>query len=280
MEYKKSSKIIAFLKILRPEITILGIFCVYIGAIAAGSELFSLDLLIAMISVFLIGAASMPFNDYFDYEIDKTIHPNRPLPKGILKPSTAFWSSVTMFVIALFLSTFVNLMVFLFTVIGVTLVVLYEIISKSRGFIGNFFVSLTSALAFTVGGAVMENLEKPLFFTTIAFFIFLSREILMDVRDIEGDRQTRVTLPVLIGRKKACYVACFILGFTMFFIYIPGFLIFSNVWYLFLSLPLLFLTVYALALPLLDIENAARTTDLLRFSMMQGIILFFFVVFV
>lgn len=278
MKYKKTQKIIAFLHLLRPEITILGIIGVYTGALAGGSELFSIDLLLAMTAVFLVAAGSMPFNDYFDYEIDKTIHPTRALPKGILKPKTAFWSGIIMFLLALFLSIFVNLPIFLFTVIEITLVCLYEIVSKSRGFIGNIFVSLTTALVFTYGGAVVGNLTKPLFFTIVAFFIFLSREILMDVRDVKGDRQTRVTLPSKIGRKKAVYTGCSILAFSMLLLYIPGFLIFQNMWYLILSIPLLLVTLYAFSLPFIDFENVARTTDILRFTMIQGLILFIFVV--
>ncbi|MEF8879971.1 MAG: geranylgeranylglycerol-phosphate geranylgeranyltransferase [Candidatus Thermoplasmatota archaeon] len=274
-----SDKIWGFIRIIRPEITVLGMVCVYIGAVSAGAEYFSLDLLLAMIAVFLVGAGSMPFNDFFDYEIDKTIHPDRPLQKGLLKPKTAFWSGIIMFLLALFLSVFVNLMVFLFSVIGITLICLYEIVSKSRGFLGNVVVSFTTALAFSYGGAVVGNLVKPLFFTSVAFFIFLSREILMDVRDVEGDREVRVTLPVMIGRKKAVYMGCFILGFSMFFLYIPGFLIFPKIWYIVLSIPLVAVTLYSLSLPLIDVENVARTTDILRFSMIQGLVLFIFLIF-
>lgn len=278
MIYSKTQKILAFIRILRPEITVFAMLCVYVGALSAGLEGLTFDLILAMIAVYLIGAGSMPFNDFFDYKIDKTIHPDRPLSKGILQPKTALWAGISMFVLALFISIFVNILVFLFSVIGITLICLYEIVSKSRGFIGNIFVALTTALAFTYGGAVVGNLIKPLFFTTIAFFILLSREILMDVRDIEGDRQTRVTLAIKIGRKKAAYIACFILAFSMFLFYIPGFLFFPKISYLILSIPLLFVTLYALILPIIDVGNAGRTTDLMRFSMVQSLLLFIFVI--
>ena len=68
-------KLWGFIRLLRPEISILGMICVFIGAIASGSSYFSNNLLLAMIAVFFIGAGSMPFNDYFDYEIDKINHP-------------------------------------------------------------------------------------------------------------------------------------------------------------------------------------------------------------
>ena len=34
--------------------------------------------------MFCMGAGCHPFNDYFDYEVDKINHPNRPLPQGHL----------------------------------------------------------------------------------------------------------------------------------------------------------------------------------------------------
>lgn len=272
-------KILGFIRLFRIEITPLGILCVYIGAVSAGSKYFSLDLFFAMIAVFLTGAGSMSFNDYFDYEIDKKIHPDRPLPKGVLKPKTAFWASITLFIFSLLLSFSVNLLVFLFTVIGITLIVLYEIVSKRQGFIGNIFVSMTTSLAFVYGGAVVGNLLKPLFFTVVAFFVFLSREIFMDIRDLEGDQISRKTLPVMIGRKKSVYLGCLFLVFSMFFLYIEGFLIFSKIWYLFLCLPVFLVGLYGLILSFLDIENASRTADIFRFLYIQLLILFAMVVF-
>ena len=81
-----SDKILGFIRFIRPEIIILGIVCVYIGALVAGSDLISFELLLGMLSVFCIGAGCHPFNDYFDYEIYKISHPKRPLPLGLFKP--------------------------------------------------------------------------------------------------------------------------------------------------------------------------------------------------
>jgi len=274
MSESNTEKIKALVKIIRPEITMLSIFTVYIGALAADSKIFSIPILLVIIAVFSIAAGSQPFNDYFDYEIDKIIHSNRPLPKGILKPKTALYMGIILFSIGLFISFFINMIVFLFSIIGITLIVLYELVSKKTGFLGNFVVAFTSSISFMYGGAAVGNLLTPAFYAVIAFFIFLGREILLDVRDYEGDKKTRVSLPVRIGRKKASYLGIISLFICMFLLLIPGFYIFNSIWYLILVIPLLFTTIYASILPLFDVENAARTTDILRFSMIQGILIF------
>ena len=79
-------KIWGFIRLLRPEISLFGMLCVYIGAIASGSDLFSFELVYGMLAVFFIRVGSMPFNDYFDWEIDKLNHPNRPLSTGLFNP--------------------------------------------------------------------------------------------------------------------------------------------------------------------------------------------------
>ena len=61
-----STKIFGFFRFIRPEIIILGVVCVYIGALVAGSELFTFNLLLGMTAMFCIGAGCHPFNDYND----------------------------------------------------------------------------------------------------------------------------------------------------------------------------------------------------------------------
>ncbi len=274
-----TEKIIAMLKIIRPEITLLSFFTVYIGALAADSTLFSIPILLAMLAVFFIAAGSSPFNDYFDYEIDKKIHPNRPLPKGIIKPETALYLAIALFSFSIIISIFVNMQVFFFTIFGITLIVLYELVSKKTGFLGNFVVAFTTAISFMYGGAAVGDLLTPSFYAVVAFFIFLGREILLDVRDYEGDKKTRVSLPVRIGRKKAAYLGVSYLFVSVFLLFIPGFYLFNTVWYLILIIPVLITTVYAAILPLYDVENSSRTTDVLRFSMIEGLVLFILLLF-
>ena len=47
-------KIWGLIRILRPEISIFGMLCVYIGAIASGSDLINYDIIMGMLAVFFI----------------------------------------------------------------------------------------------------------------------------------------------------------------------------------------------------------------------------------
>lgn len=267
-------KIKAILLILRPEVTPLAFLTVYIGALAGDSTLFSIPILLAMLAVFCIAAGSSPFNDYFDYEVDKIIHPNRPLPKGIIKPKTALYMGIALFLIGLILSFFVNMQVFFFSIFGVTLIVLYELVSKKTGFLGNFVVAFTVSISFMYGGAAVGNLLTPTFYAVVSFFLLLGREILLDVRDYEGDKKTRITLPVRIGKKNASYLGITCLFISMFLFFIPGYYIFNCLLYLILLVPIILTTLYASILPLFDVKNSSRSTDVLRFSMIEALIVF------
>jgi len=164
-------KIWGFIRLLRPEISIFGILCVYIGAIASGSYSFSYELVYGMLAVFFIGAGSMPFNDYFDWEIDKLNHPNRPLSIGLFKPVFGLHTGVIFFIIGLILSFLINYLCFIIASIAIILIIIYEIEYKNKAFIGNIIVAFTTAISFTYGGAILGELIKPTFFTLIIAMI-------------------------------------------------------------------------------------------------------------
>ena len=263
-----------FIRFIRPEIIILGIVCVYIGALVAGSELFSFKLLLGMAAVFCIGAGCHPFNDYFDYEIDKISHPKRPLPSGLFKPIYGIYIGFTFFVISLILSFLININCFSINLIGIALIFFYETSLKNKGLVGNIVVAFTVALSFIYGGAIVGDLFKPIFFALITFFIFFGREILMDVRDFEGDKKTRVTLPLIIGEKYAVYLSSIMVSISIMLLFVPYFYGLFGIWYELLAIPLALFTIYAISLSLFDLKNVGKTAELLRITMILGLILF------
>jgi len=208
-----------------------------------------------MSAVFCIGAGCHPFNDYFDYEIDKISHPNRPLPLGLFKPISGMY------------------------ILGISLIFFYESSLKNRGLVGNIFVAFTVSLSFIYGGAIVGDLFKPIFFTLITFFIFFGREIIMDVRDFEGDKKTRVTLPLIIGKKFAVYLASVMVIISMIILFIPYFYGLFSIWYELLAIPLALFTIYAISLSLFDLRNVSKTAEMLRITMILGLILFIIAIF-
>jgi len=227
-----------------------------------------------MAAVFFIGAGCHPFNDYFDYEIDKISHPKRPLPLGVFKRKTGIYMGVIFFVLSIVLSSLINLFCLSINIIGIVLILLYESSLKNKGLGGNLLVAFTVSLSFNYGGAIAGDVFKPIFFTLITFFIFFGREIMMDVRDFEGDKKTRVTLPAVIGKKMAVYLSSVMVVISMIFLFVPFLNGLFSIWYGLLAIPLSIFTIYALSLSIINLEKVGRTAEMLRLTMILGLILF------
>jgi len=227
-----------------------------------------------MAAVFCIGAGCHPFNDYFDYEVDKISHPKRPLPSGVFKRLTGIYMGVIFFVISLVLSSLINMFCFSINLAGIVLIFFYESSLKNKGLGGNMLVAFTVALSFNYGGAIAGDVFKPTFFTLITFFIFFGREIIMDVRDFEGDKKTRATLPVVIGKKMAVYLSSVMIIISIILLFVPFFIGLFSIWYGLLAIPLSLFTIYALSLSIFDLKNVGKTAEMLRLTMILGLILF------
>jgi geranylgeranylglycerol-phosphate geranylgeranyltransferase len=274
LKEKSSSKIYGFFRFIRPEIIILGVVCVYIGALVAGSEPLSLKLILGMIAMFCIGAGCHPFNDYFDYEIDKINHPSRPLPSGVFKRISGLYIGLILFAISVVLSLLINIFCFAIMLLIIILTFFYESYVKDKGVLGNFLVAFTVSLAFIYGGAIAFDFLKPLFFSLVTFFVFFGREVILDVRDFEGDKKTRKTLPLIIGEKRSIYFGNVLVIISGILLFIPFFYDLYSIWYGLMAIPLTLFSLYALSLSLLDLKNVGKTTEMLRISMIFGLILF------
>jgi len=175
-------------RLFRVELAIFGMICVLIGGIIGGFDYLNEKLIIAMIAVFFITSGSMGFNDYFDRDIDKKAHPNRPIPSGKITPKQGLIFSIILFSIALIMSVFINMLCLIIAVLTIVLLILYETILKNQGIVGNMIVAFIVAISFIYGGASVGIPEMSLDFTLLAFFLMLGREILMDVTDMESGR--------------------------------------------------------------------------------------------
>jgi len=78
----------------------------------------------------------------------------------------------------------------------------YDLGLKHRGFVGNAAISLLVGMLFLFGGAVVGNPLPTVSLLLLAFLATLSREIVKDIQDVEGDADRR-TLPKSIGIPRA-----------------------------------------------------------------------------
>jgi len=266
------NKVKAYLTLIRPEMCVMGLIITFIGGVTGGFQYASFDLLLAMIAVFLMTAGSMAFNDYFDREIDKIAHPKRAIPSARLLPEEGLQFALLSFFIALVLSLAINMWCFGIIAFGMGFLVLYEKFFKNQALVGNIVVAFLSGVAFIFGGVSVGRPYDAVILSVIAFLVMLDREILMDVRDIEGDTLRRTTLPMKIGKKNTIYLGYMIMVTTIVLTPFPAFWNILSWWYLIIIIPVDLLFMYAILLSFKDIQNISRTTDIMRTGMAFGLI--------
>lgn len=272
MKHSSFDKIKAFVTLMRPETTPLAMVCVFVGGMVSESMYDPINLFLAVLVVFFATAGGMILNDYLDLEVDKVSHPNRSVPSGKITAREALYSATLFFLIALAISFVINILCFAIAIFSMFLLVLYEKFFKNQGIIGNMVVGFVSSISFVFGGAAVGQPQNSLIFSTIIFFIVTGREILMDVRDIEGDRLIRTTLPMQIGEKSATYVGCLLIAMTLFLTPLPFLWNILSIWYLLFIIPIDIIGIYAVFLSLRDIQSAGKTTDLVRIAAGLGLI--------
>lgn len=164
-----------------------------------------------MATVILVTAAGNTINDCCDMEIDRINCPDRPIPAGLLTKRTALLFSIVLFAAGIALSLFTNAICTLIAVVNSLLLVMYAVRLKGMPAVGNLAISYLSGSIFLFGGAlagpdgISENL--PIFLIT--FLAMMSRELLKDAEDIEGDKAAgAMTLPVRIGIPRTALIAC------------------------------------------------------------------------
>ncbi len=265
-------KTIALIESMRPFTSLLGLFGAYIGGIVAGASFFSLPLLLAVVVVFCIGAGSMSFNDYFDHEIDKIAHPNRPIPSKRITPKESLVFSLFLFLSAITISYFINLLCLLIVLFCIASLYIYETFLKKQGFAGNIIVAFISALSFTFGGAAVGKPFASLLLSIIVFFLFTGRETLKDIQDVKGDKQFRTTLPMKIGEKPAAIVSSVFLFAALILTPFPYLLGQLGIGYLIFISIVDIICLIGIIRTLKDIRNTEKTVSLLRIAAGIGVI--------
>ncbi len=212
-----------------------------------GNEQF--DFFLLVFSTVLIAAAGNIINDYFDVRADRINRPDKLIITKHIKRRWAIIShwvlNLLAFSIAIYLSarysTFWYVFIHLLTINSLWF---YSMYFKRRPFIGNLLIAGLTALVPILCGihfylqiqfpggqqnvlptvhSLQDSIElwktfllsKGRFVYVLAYFAFtlnLSREIIKDVEDMEGDKLIYAkTLPLVLGVKKSLWIATFIL---------------------------------------------------------------------
>jgi 4-hydroxybenzoate polyprenyltransferase len=180
--------------------------------------------LVSLIDTILIMSSSMILNDIYDINIDKINHYNRPLVNKEISIKEAISYSILLLGITEFLSI-KFLPIYLQNIIHYTIFIIniYTPILKKIPFIKNFTCAILVSFSLFFSGLSIQpiiiNKNYYLYLTTISLLFFgsLYNELLLDMRDIEGDKYNKVyTIPVLLGNNRSWNIANILLNFNIF----------------------------------------------------------------
>jgi len=245
-------KLSGYLRLMRPVNCLMMGFAVIVGAALVSSKVSNVlwsNLVYGFVTGFMLTAAAMVINDYYDREIDAVNEPKRPIPSGTIKPKEALVFAFTLTLIgfaAAYLTNSTNFICLITAVISWTVAVTYATVGKGAGLLGNFLVSLCVAIPFLYGSLAVTNRVESnvLIFASIAFLSNTGREITKGIVDVKGDEMQNVkTLAVRFGEKKAAVAAASFYLFAVLLSPIPLFLNLVSLWFI----PLVAVTDFGLA---------------------------------
>ena len=153
------------------------------------------ELLLAWLSLFVTISAAYIFNDVCDVEIDMINSPSRVLPQGIMRRKTALAWSMIFFVAGLVLAGLCNKTFLIGMGVLVLLMLFYNMFSKRIGLLKDSLVAFLVISIYPLTLALTEAVQTPRLKSLYIFpiWLFLSTlgyEMLKDIRDIKGDRQS------------------------------------------------------------------------------------------
>jgi geranylgeranylglycerol-phosphate geranylgeranyltransferase len=163
-------------------------FAVIVGEIISYSLVSGRAVFFGFMAGFLLLAASMILNDYFDREIDAINEPKRPLPSGVVKTPEAVSFALILGSLGLLSAANTGLATLLIAILSLVIMISYNARIKKTGLLGNVLVSTNVAIPFIYGGfAVASPTWSLAIFSLLAFLSSIGREIVKGIVDVPGD---------------------------------------------------------------------------------------------
>lgn len=218
-----TSKLLAYIELVRPHNIVAAVLCVILGILAAsrvtGHPLDPLDAAIASTAVAFVSAGGYAVNDYFDYQVDSINKPYRPIPSGRVSRRGVLYFSIILGAVGVVLSTWFGYLSFIFVLLNSFVVYAYSAKIKEWGIVGNVVVSLEGGASIFYGSLAVYTrvgkysaLASSIIPIAIAFVLLLGREIVKTIEDYYADSVRGVrSLPRVIGLRASAIAASAIL---------------------------------------------------------------------
>lgn len=262
-----------YLDLIRAGNCLIAAFGVLIGYfVAIHSFAFNLQILLAMISAFLICGAGQSLNDYFDLEVDRRKKIKKPILEFNLNPKTVFMFSIALFVLGSLIAFFINTVTFEIAVAFSILLIVYSAFFSKIKFIGNWIVALGTSFTLIYGASLVGDYSIVMWFALLALFANVYRELVKDMEDIDADKGIKKTMPMLVGIKNTKYFSFFILLFVFIFSYVPFLQNLTNLYYVIVVTFANLIFIYSILQ--MGNNNFKKAQQLSKIAMLFGLISF------
>ena len=198
--------------------------CVVAGEVISGQTLSLNTVLLGFAVGFFLSGNAMMTNDYWDLEVDKVNHPDRPLPSGRITVNELKVLAAVFSVAGLSAAAKLGTVPLVFSVIIWIIGLLYNWRYKETGLIGNLMVGFSVASTFILGGIAAGGVFNGLvwLFGGIAFLFDLAEEIASGAMDVEGDAKRDVkSLARVRGREFALRTSALVFGAVVVLTFLP-----------------------------------------------------------
>ena len=206
-------KISGLVRLMRPINCAMMGFAVFVGAVLADPQFFTaswLGVLYGFVTGFMLTAAAMTINDYYDRAIDAINEPSRPIPSGSVTAREALVFVFVLSAVGFAFAYLTSVLCWVVAIISWVVVVAYVTVGKRSGLPGNLLVSTCVAIPFIYGSITVPSQAQlnVLLFALMAFLSNTGREITKGIVDVKGDEAEGIkTLAVRYGEKSAAVAA-------------------------------------------------------------------------
>ena len=212
--------IMPYIKMLRPANALMAGAAVVLGAwLARSADLRSIFLLV-IAAISAVGYGNV-INDIKDIDTDRISHPQRPLPKKELTPSSASILAFFLFSFSLVNAFLVSPVHGIGTLGPLLLLSVYAFYFKGTPLAGNILVSLLVAYALVFGGLKAPLVNRLFVPALLAFLLNLAREIIKDFQDEAGDRLAGLTTTALVPKSAVQAILSVISIAFAVFLFVP-----------------------------------------------------------
>lgn len=231
-------RISGIIRLMRPQSVILMLLFVYLPLVTRGKD--CLYGLMQIFPLYFLLTGEIILNDYVDIDKDTINKKHRPLAAGDVSVTFAkkligvFLGIAIVSSVVIYKNHPMRLVLFYSVFIMLTI---YSVFIRQLAYVKTFLTGLATVLCLSFVFTYVGYDGRISKFLAVAFFYIVSRELLMDIRDYEGDKKYGCyTLAIYLGcRKCYCLAVTFLIISQLIYLHlliIENNLIISVLWLL------------------------------------------------